>query len=162
MKHIKFLMAALAVIFCIQTLTTTLPPSCERQDKERWTLLTDDVITTVYHAVPAQCNADCLHTASMMTVHPDKLEKQRILAMERTMMKQYGIHYGDIVKIEGTGQYDGVWQVQDTMNKRFAGQHKIDLLIPVGAKMGKWTNVTIYKAADRNTTEKYSKQMNIS
>lgn len=162
MKRTKFLLAALAVMVAVQTLTTTAPPSCERQEKESWTLLAQDVITTVYHAVPAQCNADCLHTASMMVVHPDRLETQRILAMERTMMKQYGIRYGDIVKIEGTGRYDGVWQVQDTMNKRFAGQHKIDLLIPVGAAMGKWTNVAIYKAADKDTADKYSRQMKIS
>ena len=48
--------------------------------------------------------------------------------MERTMMNKYGLKYGSIVRIEGTGVYDGEYQIQDTMNKRFAGQEKIDIL----------------------------------
>lgn len=63
--------------------------------------------------------------------------------MERTFMKELGVKYGDVVKIEGTGKYDGVWQIQDTMNKRFAGQHKIDILTT--NKYGKWDGVNIYK-----------------
>ena len=110
-----------------------------------WQLLTDDVTATVYNAVPSQCNEDCLHTASMFTIVPERIEQDRILAMERTMMSEYGISYGDVVLIEGAGPYDGQWQVQDTMNKRFAGQHKIDLLVPEHIRHGKWHNVKVFK-----------------
>lgn len=152
---ILLLLASFTALAPVRTLTDV-------KHEEKWSVVANDVTATVYHAVPAQCNADCLHTASMMKVIPDKIQTQRILAMERTMMAQYGISYGDIVRIEGTGMYDGAWQVQDTMNKRFAGQHKVDLMIPVGASIGKWTNITVYVAADEATANKYARQMKIS
>jgi hypothetical protein len=73
--------------------------------------------------------------------------------MERTMMKEYGLKYGDIVKIEGTEKWDGLWQIQDTMNKRFAGQHKIDILVPNNIRLGKWSNVKVYIPGDEETAE---------
>lgn len=111
---------------------------------ESWTLLSDAVTATVYNAVPAQCNDDPLHTASMYTIVPERILEDRILAMERTMMAEYGIAYGDTVLVAGTGRYDGLWQVQDTMNKRFAGQKKIDFLVPNDIRHGKWKNVKVY------------------
>jgi len=47
------------------------------------------------------------------------------------------------------------------MNKRFAGQHKVDLLIRVGDKTGKWSNVSVYVAADKLTADRYASQMKI-
>jgi hypothetical protein len=75
--------------------------------------------------------------------------------MERTFMKELGLKYGDVVKIEGTNKWDGVWQIQDTMNKRFAGQHKIDILVPNDIKYGKWDNVKIYVLKDKSLSDKY-------
>jgi len=117
----------------------------------QWTLLANDVTTTVYNACEAQCNADYYHTASMYKIVPERIPEIRILAMERTMMAEYGITYGTIVMISGAGKYDGLWSVQDTMNKRFAGQHKIDLLVPSHIKHGKWKNVRIYIPANEHT-----------
>ncbi len=124
------------------TLSLSLP---EEMTATKWQLVSKTTTATVYNAVAAQCNGDYLHTASMYTIVPEKIEQDRILAMERTMMSEFGIRYGDQVLIEGTGKYDGIWQVQDTMNKRFAGQHKIDLLVPNHIRHGKWHNVRIYK-----------------
>lgn len=109
-----------------------------------WTLAAADVTATVYNAVASQCAGNPLITASRYHIIPDKIEEQRILAMERTMMAEYGIAYGDTVIVEGAGIYDGAWQVQDTMNKRFAGQHKIDFLVPSHIRTGKWKNVKVY------------------
>lgn len=110
-----------------------------------WNLIADDVTATVYNAVPSQCNDDPVHTASMFRLDLDNVESHRIIAMERTMMAEYGISYGDTVLVTGTGRYDGLWQVQDTMNKRFAGQHKIDFLVPKHIRHGKWQNIRVYK-----------------
>lgn len=127
---------------------------------DKWELLgerdgkpADDVLATVYNAAPAQCNNDVRHTASMFKLNLDDVLSHRIIAMERTMMKEYGLKYGDVVKIEGAGQWDGIWQIQDTMNKRFAGQHKIDILVPNNIKYGKWDNVKIYVPANEQTAE---------
>lgn len=118
-----------------------------KNDSE-WELVADDVLATVYNAVPEQCNSDVTHTASMFRLNLSDVLSHRIIAMERTMMSKFGLKYGDIVKIEGTGKWDGEWQIQDTMNKRFAGQHKIDILIPKSAGLGEWKNVKVYKLND--------------
>lgn len=127
-----------------------------------WKLLASDVTATVYHAVPSQCDADVQHTASMFKLNLDDVASHRIIAMERTMMSEFGLKYGDVVKIKGTGKYDGVWQIQDTMNKRFAGQHKIDILVPQSAGLGIWKNVKVYKLADKSKAEHYLSQMQSS
>lgn len=125
----------------------------------QWSLLSDNTTAAVYNAVPEQCNKDCLHTASMYTIVPENVLSQRILAMERTMMTEYGIHYGDLVLIEGTGYYDGIWQVQDTMNKRFAGQHRIDLCVPQNIRHGKWSDIKIYLPANDAAKEKAREEL---
>ena len=137
-----FAALALSALTAPKAAVTDLPDTGEAPI---WELISDRATATVYNAVPSQCNEDCLHTASMYTIVPKHIERDRILAMERTMMAEFGIHYGDTVLVSGTGRYDGLWQVQDTMNKRFAGQHKIDFLVPRHIRHGKWEAVKIYK-----------------
>lgn len=124
-----------------------------------WKLVDDKTIATVYNAIPAQCNGDFGHTASMFRLNLNDVLSQRIIAMERTFMKKLGLSYGDVVYIEGTGKYDGVWQIQDTMNKRFAGQHKIDILVPNDIRYGSWDNVKLYALKDKTLTDKYRSEM---
>lgn len=117
----------------------------------RWKTVSSDVIATVYNAVPAQCNNDVQHTASMFKLNLSDVLSQRVIAMERTFMKELGLKYGDVIYIEGTGKWDGPWQIQDTMNKRFAGMHKIDILVPRNIRTGKWSDVRISVPADEKT-----------
>lgn len=128
-------------------------------EKSDWVLVDDNTVATVYNAVPSQCNADCGNTASMFRLNLDDVLSHRIIAMERTFMKELGLRYGDVVKIEGTRKWDGVWQIQDTMNKKFAGQHKIDILVPNNIKYGKWNNVKIYTLKDKSLTDSYRSDM---
>lgn len=132
--------------------------------QEEWKMIADDVIVTVYNAVPAQCNADVRHTASMFKLDLKNPESHRIIAMERTMMAEYGLKYGDIVKIEGTynGIQDGVYQIQDTMNKRFAGQHKVDVLVSNNVKYGgtlKNSPAKVYVLNDKSNEATYRMDM---
>lgn len=124
-----------------------------------WKLVDSKTIATVYNAVPAQCNGDFGHTASMFRLNLNDVLSQRIIAMERTYMQKLGLKYGDVVYIEGTNGYDGVWQIQDTMNKRFAGQHKIDILVPNNIKYGSWDNVNLYVLKDKSLTDSYRSEM---
>ena len=117
-----------------------------------WKLAANDVIATVYNAVPGQCDDDCDTTASMFKLNLNNVMAHKIIAMERTFMKELGLKYGDVVKIEGAGKYDGEYQIQDTMNKRFAGMHKIDILVPNNIKLGKWNNVKLYILKDKSLT----------
>lgn len=120
----------------------------------RWKTVSDDAIATVYNAVPKQCNNDVVHTASMFKLNLGDVLSQRVIAMERTYMAELGLKYGDVVYVEGTGKWDGAWQIQDTMNKRFAGIHKIDILVPNNIKTGKWNGVKISVPADEETAKK--------
>lgn len=124
-----------------------------------WKLVDSKTIATVYNAVPAQCNGDFGHTASMFRLNLNDVLSQRVIAMERTYMQKLGLKYGDVVYIEGTNGYDGVWQIQDTMNKRFAGQHKIDILVPNNIKYGQWDNVNLYVLKDKSLTDSYRSEM---
>ena len=113
------------------------------KNPDAWQEVSNDALATVYNAVPSQCNNDVLHTASMFKLNLGDVLSQRVIAMERTFMKELGLKYGDVVYVEGTGKWDGPWQIQDTMNKRFAGMHKIDILVPSNIRTGKWNGVKI-------------------
>lgn len=109
-----------------------------------WLLISATTTATVYNATPEQCGEHPTITASGRQIDPSQVDGLRILAMERTMMARHNIHYGDTVLVRGAGIYDGEWVVEDTMSKRFAGQDKIDFLVPADIKLGKWNNVEIY------------------
>ena len=127
------------VIYCLPTKAPSKVIT-----KNETVLLADDVTATVYNAIESQCNNDCTTTASMFVLEKDKIESYRIIAMERTMMKELNLKFGDEVIVEGTGTYDGTWQIQDLLNKRYKGQHRIDFLVPNHIKTGKWENIRIY------------------
>ena len=110
-----------------------------------WILISASTTATVYNAVPEQCGSNPTVTASGRKIDPSKVQKMRVLAMERTMMSRNGIKYGDLVLIEGAGQYDGEWTVDDTMHRKWAGQDRIDFLVPEHIRLGKWENVKVYK-----------------
>lgn len=129
------------------------------EDNSPWQLACGGAIATVYNAVAGQCNPDYGRTASMFRLNIKNPESHRIIAIERTMMDRYGLQMGDVVYLEGVGEYDGVWQVQDKMNKRFAGMDKIDLLVNGDTKTGKWNNVKIYTLKDKSLTSQYKSEL---
>ena len=110
-----------------------------------WIMISAATTATVYNAVPEQCNEQPSVTASGRVIDLERVEDLRIVAMERTMMQRNGIHYGDTILVKGAGVYDGEWVVEDTMSKRFAGQDKVDFLVPEEVRTGRWDNVKIYK-----------------
>lgn len=163
------IITASMAISMINNDATTLPESekeelkievAEQAPKQEWVEICNDCVVTVYNAVPQQCNNDVKHTASMFRLDLDNVASHKIIAMERTMMQEYGLKYGDVVKIEGThnGKQDGVFQIQDTMNKRFAGKHKVDVLVPNEVKYGGTLPdkpAKIFKLSDKENTQKY-------
>lgn len=99
------------------------------------------VTATVYNAVPEQTNSDPSHTASMFKLDLKNPYKHRIIAVSRNLLKDYPM--GTKVLLVGAGKYDGIYQVQDKMNKRY--YDCIDILINIDMKIGKWKNVKIIK-----------------
>lgn len=138
--------------------------AAEAAPADQWELAADDVIVTVYNAVAGQCNNDPSRTASMFRLNMKDVGSHKIMAMERTFMKELGLKYGDVVKLEGTyqGLQDGVYQIQDTMNKRFAGKHKVDILVPNNIKFGgtaKGTTAKIYTLKNPDDTAVFKADM---
>lgn len=127
-----------------------------KQAEPKWVMVADDAIGTIYHSVPAQCKADCSTTANNFRLNLKNPGAHRIVAIERTMEKKWGVRQGDVIKVEGAGDLDGVWQVQDRMNKRFAGLPKIDFLVDYKRKGGKWDNLKVYKLANPKDKIMYS------
>ena len=100
-----------------------------------------DITATIYHAVPEQTNADFLTTASLKKINPDNPQGHRWIAVSRDLEKK-GLTMGTRVCIDGAGELDGYWTVEDRMNKRWI--NRIDFLVDYSMKGGKWENVKIY------------------
>lgn len=100
------------------------------------------VTATVYHATKEQCDSDCLVTASGARIaSAESAYDHRYIAVSRDLLDVFP--YGTMVEVSGCGELDGIYWVEDTMNKRYKGY--IDLLINPDMKGGKWTGVRIKK-----------------
>ena len=98
------------------------------------------VTATIYHAVPEQTDTTPFVTASNSRINPKNPQGHRWIAVSRDLEK-LGFTFGVKVCVEGTNDLDGVWTVQDRMNKRF--KNRIDFLVNKELKGGKWYNVKI-------------------
>lgn len=154
MKAIKTILILAAIIAATAIATSLTIQAKHREAEPPWDLLASDVTATVFNPCKAQCNDDFVHTASMYEIDVNNIDNLRILAVERTMLDEFGLAFGDIILVKGTGLYDGEWQIEDLMNKRFRNQHRIDFLVPEHIKQGKWENVSIYKRTNNNSNAK--------
>lgn len=99
------------------------------------------VTATIYHADPLQTNHDYLTTASLKTIE-DPYRPERWLAVSRDLEAD-GFTLGSKVLVSGAGEMDGVWTVEDRMNRRWTS--RIDFLVSKKITGGKWNQVTIKK-----------------
>ena len=98
------------------------------------------VTATIYHAVPEQCDSTPDITASGAIIDLTNPQKHRWIAVSRDLEAE-GMTFGVKVRVTGAGQLDGIWTVQDRMNKRW--KNRIDFLVDEKLKGGKWYNVKI-------------------
>jgi hypothetical protein len=102
---------------------------------------------TIYNPVENQCDDSPLITANNSRIDLDKLSRNEIrwMALSRNLLKRWNgqFNYGDTVKLEaGDPSIDGLWVVNDNMNKRF--KDRGDLLFHRDARStGIWKNVKI-------------------
>lgn len=99
------------------------------------------VTATIYHADPAQTNADYLTTASLKKINEANPQGHRWIAVSRDLENK-GLKMGTKVCIEGADDLDGYWTVEDRMNKRWT--NRIDFLVNKETKYGKWKGVRVY------------------
>ena len=107
-----------------------------------------EVTVTMYHPVSRQTDStpDILADGTRIRVH--KASEYRFIAVSRNLLKRWGgwLDYGDFVFLRGTDGKDGVYQVRDSMNKRFV--NRIDILESPGTKPYKFASAKIVKHTD--------------
>lgn len=105
------------------------------------------VTATIYHAVPGQTDSTPDLTASMFKIDLKNPRKHNIIAVSRDL-EALGFELGTQVIVSGAGELDGIWNVEDRMHSRW--KRKIDFLVNITRKGGKWENVTIKKYNGKN------------
>ena len=104
-----------------------------------------EVTVTMYHPVRSQTDSTPNILADGTRIRVHKASEYRFIAVSRNLLKRHGgfLEYGDFVVLSGTGHKDGVYQVKDTMNKRFV--NRIDILESPGTKPYKVDSAKIMK-----------------
>ncbi len=114
-----------------------------------------NVTVTMYHPTRYQTDStpNILADGTRITVH--RASEYKYIAVSRNLLKRWGgwLDYGDFVVLKGTDGKDGVYQVKDTMNKRFV--NRIDILETPGTKPYKFENAKITKTHVDETDFEY-------
>ena len=102
-----------------------------------------DVTVTTYNPTRQQCDSTPNITADGTRINPKKATQYRYVALSRDLLSRWGgpFDYGDYIVIEGTGKWDGVYQVRDTMNPKWV--KRVDILTT--NSRFKYDNITMYK-----------------
>ena len=92
------------------------------------------VTVTMYEPVSYQTDSTPNILADGTRSREHKASEQRFIAVSRNLLTRHGgwLDYGDFVLLKGTNHKDGVYQVRDTMNKRFV--NRIDILESPGVQ----------------------------
>ena len=103
------------------------------------------VTVTMYEPVSYQTDSTPNILADGTRIRVQKASEYRFIAVSRNLLKRHGgwLDYGDFVLLKGTNHKDGVYQVRDTMNKRFV--NRIDILESPGVRPYKFDKASIVK-----------------
>ena len=102
-----------------------------------------NVTVTTYNPTVRQCDSTPNITADGTKFYTWKASSYRYVALSRDLLSRWGgpFNYGDYIVIEGTGKWDGVYQVRDTMNPKWT--NRVDILTT--NDRFKYNNITMYK-----------------
>jgi len=101
----------------------------------------ETVTLTTYSPTSQECDSTPHITASGFKINLKNPKKHRIIAISRDLLKK--LPFGTLVKVTGAGKLNGVYVVEDKMNKRY--KNRIDLLIGEDDKQTTIKNVKIVK-----------------
>jgi 3D (Asp-Asp-Asp) domain-containing protein len=102
----------------------------------------DTIVTmTTYSTSIGQTDSNPFETASGYNLNKKNPKKHRVVAISRDLKKKF--KFSDSVLISNAGKYDGVYVVEDVMNRRFI--NKIDILVNPKDLGTKLYNVKIRK-----------------
>ena len=103
------------------------------------------VTVTMYQPLRYQTDSTPNILADGTRIRTQEASNYKFIAVSRNLLKRYGgwLEYGDFVLLRNTDGKDGVYQVRDTMNKRFV--NRIDILESPGVKPYKFVDAKIIK-----------------
>ena len=104
-----------------------------------------DVTVTMYHPIYPQTDKTPSITADGTRISIKNASEHKFVALSRNLLTRWGgpFEYGDFILLRGTDGKDGVYQVRDTMNRRYINY--IDILESPGTEPYKFDNATIIK-----------------
>ena len=103
------------------------------------------VTVTMYQPLRYQTDSTPNILADGTRIRTQEASNYKFIAVSRNLLKRFGgwLDYGDFVLLRGTPGKDGVYQVRDTMNKRWV--NRIDILESVDVKPYKFEKAKIVK-----------------
>ena len=103
------------------------------------------VTVTMYQPLRYQTDSTPNILADGTRIRVQEASDYKFIAVSRNLLKRSGgwLDFGDFVLLKGTDNKDGVYQVRDTMNKRFV--NRIDILESPGVKPYKFERARIIK-----------------
>ena len=103
------------------------------------------VTVTMYQPVSYQTDSTPNILADGTRIRTKEASNYKFIAVSRNLLKRWGgwLDYGDFVLLKGTTEKDGVYQVRDTMNKRYV--NRIDILESIDVKPYKFEKASIVK-----------------
>ena len=92
------------------------------------------VTVTMYQPIRGQTDSTPNILADWTRIRVQSASKYKFIAVSRSLLTRQGgwLNYGDFVFLKGTDVKDGVYQVRDTMNKRWV--NRVDILESPGVK----------------------------
>ena len=104
------------------------------------------VTVTTYNPTRGQTDSTPNELADGTKIKPWRATDYRYVALSRDLIARWGgpFEYGDYIVIEGTGKWDGIYQVRDTMNPKWT--NRVDILTT--NSRFKYNNIIMYKYVD--------------
>ena len=109
-------------------------------------VIPDIVTLTTYSVTEAQTDSTPLVTASGFNINPNNPKRHRIIAVSRDLKRKY--KFGQKVRIEGAGKYNGIYTIRDLMHHRW--KNKIDILINPSDKHTKLRKIKMFRVEKKN------------
>tara|TARA_B100002003_G_scaffold236820_1_gene253218 strand:+ start:169 stop:681 length:513 start_codon:yes stop_codon:yes gene_type:complete len=105
-----------------------------------------NVTVTMYQPVRYQTDSTPNILADGTRIRTQEASNYKFIAVSRNLLRRWGgwLDFGDFVLLRNTTNKDGIYQVRDTMNKRFV--NRIDILESIDVKPYKFTDAQIFKA----------------
>ena len=104
-----------------------------------------NVTVTMYQPVRYQTDSTPNILADGTRIKTEEASNYKFIAVSRNLLKRWGgsLEFGDVVILIGTDHKDGIYQVRDTMNKRWV--NRIDILESTHVKPYKFEKAKIIK-----------------